>query len=314
MNGFIDSGFVEKSMADWYAYDTELYGSNYKLIDFSPKAISMFEKYVKTKFPRLEYISPKVFEKSPKKYPELHSCWNTFRENSVNNLFAAINQRIAARAKTKGIKNIIFSDWAHLHDCMDLTEWDLYKKPESCAVHIDNIKAEFFKKGKKFGFNPTFGQMGEGFGDMNVSRKDIKYLTLEAAAAGAKSIVYYSFSFIGDALKFKYIVEALNMISPVENIITNGIPADALLSSSNPKTRVRGMTCKGEAVVLVAEYKSKLPVEAIIGYKGDQPMEVIDLENGRRIAVLDRTQRKFKVIIDKERARLFHIKLVRKAH
>ena len=311
LHKFVKSGFIEKCGANWFALDLELYGKSWDKVCFCDRCLSQFRPRAARKHPELPFVSPKVFERDAKRYPQHHQVWAECKEWLLSEMLRIMKDEMRPVLRNAGLGEIILSDWGADHDACDLTEFGLYGKPEHCIELIDRVKEKFKPRNKPFVFNPTFGQMSPGYKDMGVTHKDVKYLALESAAAGAKGIIYFSMTCMGDALKFKNIVAAFRMIVPVEDIVADGKPIDGELSSSNPVVRVRGLRKGDEAIILVAEYGCSKPLETMVTCRVREPSEVIDLGTMRTVGKLAPGKPTFRALIQEEEAMLFHIRPVR---
>jgi len=308
MDAFLKGGFIQKCKTNWFAFDLELWSSDEGRICFCRRCVHSFKEYLAERRPDLPFVPPTVFEKTPDEFPEHHRLWRDHFGCAFNQTLRAMKGEIAEVTESAGLGKPVFVEWHRFNEACDLIEYGLYDQPRNLTNFIDEVKERHRGSRTAFAFNPTFGQMSPNYKDMGVTAEDVKYLTLEAAAAGAKGIYYFSFTSIGDALRLKNIVDALRMIAKVEDIVLDGESIDSALSSSNASVRTRGLAKGDRALILVAEYKTKGLVATEVAFKPGRVSIVVDLATDRPVAEISPSQPTFRISLDQERAKLFLVK------
>ena len=130
-------------------------------------------------------------------------------------------------------------------------------------------------------------------------------MILESFANGARGITYYYYRNF-DPLHFKYHAEAVDIVTPIEDLFVDGKPAEGL-KCDNDKVKLCGMTLAGEFAVLVSNY-SNLPPETKV--KVTVPVTtaspVWDLHSRKQIATVKPGQ-SFEVTLGNIAAHLFYV-------
>ena len=98
-----------------YSFDMERYiMPNAELACFRPESIARFEEWFRKKYPALKWISPRVFEKAPGKYPEYHRAWVMFKDHNFASFFLDF-KRLMGNIPGKGSvpwQGLTISEWS----------------------------------------------------------------------------------------------------------------------------------------------------------------------------------------------------------
>lgn len=101
-----------------FAFDMEQYiMPNAAIACFRPETIARFKTWFAKNYPKMKYISPKVFELNPKKYPEYHHIWIDFKDYIFADFFAEFKRRMDLPASAQSVPwkspgNISMSEWS----------------------------------------------------------------------------------------------------------------------------------------------------------------------------------------------------------
>jgi len=104
---FLDAVKKEREFAlatgiSHFAFDMEKYiMPNAALACFRPESIARFEKWFGEKYPGKKWISPRVFEQTPGKFPDYHRAWVEFKDHNFASFFLDF-KRLMGKLPGKG--------------------------------------------------------------------------------------------------------------------------------------------------------------------------------------------------------------------
>ena len=130
-------------------------------------------------------------------------------------------------------------------------------------------------------------------------------MILEAFANGARGITYYWYGDF-DAAHFRYHAEAIDLVSPIEDVFVDGKPL-AGLKADNAKVKICGMGLGDEKAVLLSNYQG-VPAGAAVNVTVPvaQPTPVWDLHTGKRVGEM-KPGGALRVTLDGPGAHLFYV-------
>jgi hypothetical protein len=133
-----------------------------------------------------------------------------------------------------------------------------------------------------------------------------RYALLECFANGARGLHFWSGKLWDTELLAAY-ARVIRNVAPVEDIIVEG----ALLAgaAAEPAARVSGVRAGNRMFLLVADYWKSPGTKSIkLTVPIDVESRVIDLDTGREVALVKPGQNSFTVDLDRELARIFHVR------
>jgi len=307
-----------------------------KEICFCERCLSHFREYLQ-KVSSLPYKDPKEFMRTPSQYPDYHKLWLIFKLEKESEKYRNYRDAMLNYMREKNLNPDRFKmflaaqpNWRDKNRWSDTVEESLqdplilkdifdYYAP---MVYIDingrfRMTADMLEVPEEIGglYQYSKGKLhvypvlSVGFpytdfiGNMEPNGM-MKYQILEAFASGAKGFFLYSEGWF-DALRMKYVAEAMKQIMPVEEIIATGQPTGRV-KSLDGNVFVKGIESEKGAVILVSEY-SEFPKESIVEYKVNEKSLVVNLETMEDVGVLTSENNTFRVKLGRERAILFFI-------
>tara|TARA_R110002095_G_scaffold159024_5_gene137862 strand:+ start:3551 stop:3973 length:423 start_codon:yes stop_codon:yes gene_type:complete len=130
-------------------------------------------------------------------------------------------------------------------------------------------------------------------------------MILETFANGASGVTYYWYGHF-DAAHFKYHAEAINIVTPIEDIFMDGIPSRGL-KCSHEDIKVCGMSLGSEQAVLVSNYQGVSPGTSVMIQTTAEPGTPIqDLHTGKTLGTI-KQDGTFTVTIDVIDAPMYYI-------
>ena len=107
--------FAHAAGVTHFSFDMEKYiMPNAELACFRPESIARFKEWFRKKYPALKWISPRVFEKAPGKYPEYHRAWVMFKDHNFASFFLDF-KRLMGNIPGKGSvpwQGLTISEWS----------------------------------------------------------------------------------------------------------------------------------------------------------------------------------------------------------
>ena len=300
--------------------DTELWTkSDYC---YCTRCLDRFKKYLAKRNSGIKYLSPKIFELNPDKYPKLHKTWREFKISLGTEMFKACADAFRKNVKQSGkmsspsimlgIYNVqpgsVYHQFLSFEDLyekgvVDICQPSLYVGGDALAV------AESVKNARScMGNSRIIPWLSAGYNTPSTACDpvDVKYMVLENflnGAMGFTTFTWYGFS----GMDMRYLSEAMNMVVPVEDIIVDGkIIRD--LNSSNPQVKLCGLRRGDEQLILVSEYSMTVPTSTTFTVNVDKPCDVVDMETKKIIKTIKSAgAHKISVTLRKSRAALIHI-------
>lgn len=130
-------------------------------------------------------------------------------------------------------------------------------------------------------------------------------MILETFANGARGITYYAYGDF-DPLHFRYHAQAIDIVTPIEDIFVDGKPI-AGVTCDNAKVKVCGMRLGEELAVLVSSYQGEAEGTRVrVNIPGSPAGQLWDLHAKRKIADLQ-ARDDIEVTLDSAKAHLYYL-------
>ena len=240
--------FCKKANISYFAFDMEDYiQKNGEKADFSLSMLELFEKYWVKNHPGKKYIDPKVFERTPEKYPEYHTAWVDFKCMVWADFFAEMKKRFAEGlqgVQSAPYPGIIFSEWSvnkpwteegRNHCMRDRRFFEVFNTLEvSIYTSVDRGVRQFeqtlelFAKNypdlkMKFIITPSPYALNDNYYSSTAPDypERFKYMLMESFAYGCKGIIVWKYS-AADLNTLRQYSEAMNILAQVEDIVIDG--------------------------------------------------------------------------------------------
>jgi hypothetical protein len=287
---------------------------------FRAESLKKFKSYLKKKHPKLKHMDPRKFEVTPHKHPKLHQAWINFRISLGTELFLAIRKSFNEKVrkyKANSSPGVIVGSYGMwpgkiYHQFLRFDEQYKADAINTCmpslyvAGNAPEVARRVRQYREKIGKNDLIPWLSAGYGipSSECESIDVKYMVLENFLNGARGFTSYTW-YGFDGMDLKYLVEAMNMIVPVEDIIMDAELMDEVRSSSL-RAKACGMVSGEEGLVLVRDYFSNKKITTTLTLPTRMTGEIIDMESGEKVGSLTKGKR-FKITIDKKRVRLLYI-------
>ncbi len=307
---------------------------------FCDACVASFKEYMTEM--DIEYVEPVSFERKPKDHPDLHRLWMDFGRWSCARAVRDFRLELSNYMDARGIldKHLEILDGG-----MAILPYGSIKDgnlshPSSDSKVVNSFGEAFDFYGEQLYINcydtwlngspkmagdrqslltSVFGAIGQFFplasagltymDPMNdfQPHKVMKYQLMEILSAGVRGLYVYPFMDI-DPMDMMYIAQVVNMISPVEDIVFNGLPEN-IADVSDRSVSARALLWGDEALVLVSDYSTMddTEKEVTVVCRMHSRSNIIDLESGDKILPFSTSPLTFKVLLGKERARMFYV-------
>ncbi len=326
----------------FHTTDPEMYGELGNKICFCDKCKKRFAQHLTKNAPKLSYVDPAVFEKSPAKYPELHQQWCDFKCRSYADFFGEYRQQMETYMKAKGISApFVFMIYSTYHRSFPgLTAHKNYKESYTYLNTLEDpamfvgifdfvapmIYMDVYANYKDYDMLlpwrdtqvlrkitndqvPIAPILCAGYpfvyafgSDLNAEM--LKYNMLEVIGGGGKG-----FGFWGecpfDAADMKAVAQVVKMLSPYEEVILNG-KAEGKIAVKSANAMAKRVTSPQGSLVLVSEYSRK-PLQVTLDCPVEAPSKVIDLSTGKQVAEIKPGKTAFAIQLNNERAVMLYI-------
>ncbi|MFW5798271.1 MAG: hypothetical protein ACOCXX_01325, partial [Planctomycetota bacterium] len=328
-----DIEVARRTGINWFAFDMEGYVlPRGEKACFHERSIAMFRDYLAKRHPKLKYVDPRVFEKDPEKYPELHRAWIGFKDHAFAGFFAKMKSLLApAVGQTSPWKGVVFSEWPfHKYWDPEATDkkwigpefarvFDIFET--SCYSSVDRYRREMTASLTALDASGAHKDIllictpspvrwsGSHYAtDDRPLEHELKYKMFEACGFGAKGLYPWYLAYF-NVPAWKNWVAGIEVINKVEDIIVDGtrIPFPKV-TTSNPKVNAHGVAHGRQAVIVVSEYLTDQPQKSTIGYAVEVPSVVIDAETDEVLGRMTPEVPRIEVTIDRERARMLVVR------
>ena len=239
--------------------------------------------------------------------------WKEFQAESAAGLAGGAVQ--AVKASVKGAKST--SPWGgftsqeygsvkvvkNKKNQHNFFEHSLYFTPEGNYEKLkESVKS---KDPNRIATSPSFGQT-PGCPDWQVTPEHVKETLFETMIFGTKQTVFFYYIFM-EPLRMSKLVEALNAVTPFEDIILEGrLSPD--VKASDPKMLLTRRALGAESLLAVRAYYSAKPVTAEISFpKVASELTVYDCETGKIVGKLTPENPSFTYTIGAKRCRMLYV-------
>jgi hypothetical protein len=289
---------------------------------FCPRCLKRFEAYLKKYYPEMKFISPKTFEKDFRKYSKYHAIWLKFRLSLGTELFLKYKNEYLRRLKASkitgtGAEKFIIGSYDLIpdriyHQFMRFNEMHSAKAINICMPSLyvagDALKvANTVKDIRKTIGSSRIIPWITGGADASFECDAInqKYILLELFFNG--SMGFTTWPFLGwDALDTKYLSQVMNMITPLENIIVDGLVMKNL-TASDKYVRTAGLIRGNEAAILVSDYYHDTLPAVSLKLSVPEAASLFDVATGEKLTTLKAGVNLVKLPAYPENARLLYV-------
>ena len=301
---------------------------------FCPKCVAGFKTFLKQHEPDVKYIDPHTFESNPSPHPDLHQAWVNFGIFMYLQAGKVLRKETEDYLESKGVskdKLIFYNDGLYIYTTDkpyivrsfgEVFDWygeqfyidcygQFHRSPRLAGDRAAAINKAIWESGSKMKQVPVLSwglTYWMGTESDLVPHELVKYQIYEASAAGFAGFFMYGNV---DLMDMKCLAEAVRAIKPVEELIMEGRPSNAL-TVQRGEANLRALEYKGNILVVVSQYfRDKLPQEVVIKMKDavKGTASVIDLETGKEIGRINSTKTTFQISLNEgNRARLFLVK------
>jgi hypothetical protein len=195
---------------------------------------------------------------------------------------------------------------AYEEDSLNCYEMSLYHPAEGNYKKLLHVRRNVVGlNSKTLATGLSYGQTA-GCPDWYITPADCKWSIYEIMVFGTRNVNYYYYPYI-DPLRMKEIVNALNAVTPFENMILDGTLKEDLKASSSEFLMNR-RTLGNESLIAVRTYYSKTDVTGTITVPDvNLPMNVYDCETGKIIGNVSPERPDFQCKVPARSCRLLYI-------
>ena len=244
---------------------------------------------------------------------DFETMWKKFQCESASGFTRAAVD--AVRTKVKGAPST--SPWGdftsqdygipganYAPDSLNIFECSVYFTPDGNYQKLLQLSKRPDIKPNSLGTGLSLGQTG-GCPDWHMTAEHAKESIYEVMIFGTRMVVYY-YGLYMDPLRMSKIVEALNAVTPFEDIVLDGKLSSAV-KASDPKMLLTRRSLGAESLLAVRAYYSPKPVTAEISFpKVTSELNVYDCETGKIVGKLTPDQPSFTYTIGAKRCRLLY--------
>ena len=243
-----------------FSFDMEQYiMPNAALACFRPESIARFEKWFGEKFPGKTWISPKVFEQTPEKFPDYHRAWVEFKDWNFASFFLDF-KRLMGRIPGKGSvpwPGPTISEWSFAvpenleainssmrgpefikafswfersaYSSADRTVRELLYLREMAQKHLPGIQVNLIgcPSPERLDLHSKPGDTGYYVSPAPMLENELKYKIFDFMAFGCRGISVWYYPAM-TARAWKNLTEAIRAVGKVEHIVVAGKPIKGL--------------------------------------------------------------------------------------
>ena len=315
IDSLVNSSAFTKYKVTWLALDMEIWNNGILgNICYCPRCLKLFKEFCGQKGRAdLAKLDPKQ-EMASKTNPEFVRLWKDFQTECCSGFVAEMIDKLRQTQKgfpsTSPQKNFICQDYgspgSHYRlESMDWYEASFYFGPDNNYRKLVKLRNDYGMNNPIFAAVLTFGQT-TGCPDFQVTPVQLKETLFETAIFGVRSIAYY-YGIYAEPFRMKMIVEALNAITPMEDIILDGLLLDGV-RSSNPKMLLTRRSLNNEMLLAVRSYGSSFPLKGrIIFDKIEIPCNVYDCDTREKVGSVTPANPSFEYGIAKNSCKLLYL-------
>jgi len=245
---------------------------------------------------------------------DFKKVWSQFQVESAAGFSGEAIQ--AVRAAVKGAKST--SPWGaftaqdystfrkveNKDNDLNFFENSVYFTPDGNYEKLKKFAREHGKDEHRLATGLSYGQTG-GCPDWLMTPEHAKESIFEVMIFGTRQVVYYYDLFM-EPLRMSKIVDALNAVTPFENIILEGSLSPDV-KASDPKMLLTRRSLGAESLLAVRAYYAAKPVTAKISFpKVASELNVYDCESGKIVGRLTPDKPSFTYMIGAKRCRLLY--------
>ena len=306
-----NSSAFDKYHITWLGLDMELWRSDmFEELCYCPRCQEQFKQFcIKNNRKDLAELDATKADS-----PDFKKFWRMFQEECcsefLRTMIAAVESKVKGAKPTSPWGAFTKQDYGspgpHCNlDDLDFFAISLYNTP-------DNNYRKFKEQREKYGMNKdifgTWLSYGQTMGcpDWHMTAVQCKENIFEVAIWGSKHIVYYFNTYL-EPLRMKYIVDAINILQPLENMIREGRIEDCI-AVTNEKMLTTCRRLGDEHLLAVRSYHSNDALSGDITLKGvKSPLAVIDCETGKTLATVTPDKPSFNYSLPGNVCRLLYI-------
>ena len=305
--------------ASMLALDNEMWsGGDYC---YCERCLARFKEFMAEKHPGKEYLDPRVFRKSPEKYPEYLKIWDDFKAMLGCEMYRPIAELFSkniAEAKTPGPymfgtygalpSDVIRFMFVRLDDL--LKEGIVNHAEPSPYTRGDVLKfVKEVKMAREATGNAnilTWMSAGAVYPDDEYPAREFRYCLLENFLNGARG--YLILPWYGlDADDLREHAIAMQMVVPVEDIILEGTVMK-FPQAFDKGVKICGLQKGAEQLVLLSEYYGSADTPVSVGIVAEENCRAVNMLTGEVIAQVPKGSNKINAIIPQDdRAVLVYI-------
>ena len=280
-------------------WDTENW--NKREYCFCPRCLKLFDEFVAKHHPDLDKLSPRQFELAPARHPRHHQAWVEFRLGLGTQLFRAFAEECRkgyAAAPVKGLMPKGLSTLIGLYGVHRRTVYHQFMRYEELAAvrAVDVIMPSYYVSGDAWRVGAALAKLRAEHGSSRIipwicggagpeyEAEGIqqKYILLEIFLHGCMG--FTTWPWMGwDALDLKYVAEVMNLVTPIEDIIVDGIP-DKTATTDQRHIRVAALARGGEKAILLSDYFHEHLVACTLAFDSPEDAALFDLATGQKLA------------------------------
>ena len=307
-----NSYLFRKYKCTWLTLDLELWPKTvWEKLCFCNRCLKDFAEYAKQK-KLTAYVSCDVRKLFRAKDKEFLKVWNEYKNHCHTRFIRDLTdpvRKLTVNYKSSAPQDrFLIGEWCkpreHLLDTIDFFEMGLYYTPDVVYTHYEKVYKQFGDRKKNFYPTHTFGQT-DGCPDFHMKAHQLTELIYEAAIYGAQGICWYYYPYL-EPLRMKYIIQALNVILPFENLIVKGdIVKD--ITIDNTAMQLTARRNGNEGLIAVRAYKANTAQKGKITFAGlKQKTAVYDCITRKKLADLSPDCNSFEYTVDANRCRLLY--------
>ena len=290
---------------------------------FCDRCINLFEQYCKKNLPQVKYVSPRVFELTPARYPELHKAWFQFRLAIGTEFFLELTKECQKQLDRSGVTGMVPPGEKMIVGLYNVTPGKIYhhfmRYDELAAAGAANITMpSYYYGGDAYRTGASVRNIrktmnnsriipwicGGAGAEYETDAINHKYILMEIFFNGCMG--FTTWPWMGwDALDLKYLTEVMNMAIPLENIIVDG-KVDSEVVADDKHVRVAALRLNDEMTVLLSDYYHKNLQGCTLTISVPRACGLFDVASRKKVADLKAGVNKVKIPAYKDNARLFY--------
>ena len=291
-----------------YSFDMERYiMPNAELACFRPESIARFKEWFAKKYPGKKWLSPRMFEKEPAKYPDYHRSWVEFKDHNFASFFLDF-KRLMGNIPGKGSvpwQGLTISEWSFgvpetledVHTTMRGKEFikafswfersayssaernvrELLYQREKIKKYLPGIKVNMITCPSPERLDLDLKPDAPGYYTSPAPKLDdeLKYKIFDSMAYGCRGISVWYYPAM-TARAWKNLTEAIRAVAKVEHIVPEGKEIEDLKCTQTlgylPEILIHNRTLLKNQPRIIAHgiRKGKEALIAVSEYRGSQ--------------------------------------------